>query len=330
MKPKISYRQARFEDAEAIAKVHMKAWKESYVGLIEQEYLDAISFNDRLTLRKKILTTNIHGFFNLVVLHNEEIIGFCDAGPCSSKSIGYKGEIYAIYLLNEYKHSGIGSELIQKTKEHLLEQQMTPFIVWTLADNKKACQFYKKHGGIIFDKKVEKIGRIEYQEIGYLFDLSPTISLVTGADVPSLVALSYQKRRLYEKAQPKFWKYAGDHAEQAQTKWFEESLTLDDHIMLTATQGDTIVGFIIGKLVAAPEVYNPGGLTLMIDDFCVKHPSDWLVVGAKLIDEIKIRAKEKGAAQIVVVSGAQDEPKRQFLRSCKLSPASEWYVGGIE
>ena len=38
----------------------------------------------------------------------------------------------------------------------------------------------------------------------------------------------------------------------------------------SAVENSDIVGFIIGRLVPAPEVYNPGGLTLMIDDFCVK------------------------------------------------------------
>ena len=35
----------------------------------------------------------------------------------------------------------------------------------------------------------------------------------------------------------------------------------------------------------------------MIDDFCVANESDWPTVGAKLINEIKILAKAKSAAQ---------------------------------
>jgi hypothetical protein len=35
-----------------------------------------------------------------------------------------------------------------------------------------------------------------------------------------------------------------------------------------------LAGFIlIGRLMVAPEVYNPGGLTLLINDFCVSEPS---------------------------------------------------------
>jgi hypothetical protein len=48
------------------------------------------------------------------------------------------------------------------------------------------------------------------------------IRLCTEKDVPYLVALSYHKRRFYEKAQPQFWKYAGPIAEQTQAKWLEE------------------------------------------------------------------------------------------------------------
>ena len=79
----------------------------------------------------------------------------------------------------------------------------------------------------------------------------------------------------------------------------------------------------------APEVYNPGGLTLMIDDFCVQSENLWQSVGAGLIEETKDAAKAKGAKQILVVCGAHDNPKRKFLREQNLQVASEWFVGGI-
>ena len=149
------------------------------------------------------------------------------------------------------------------------------------------------------------------------------------SDVPLFVRFSYSKRLDYEKAQPQFWKYAGDSAEDSQKKWFEELLTRDDYIILTATRHDVVVGFIIGKLMPAPEVYNPGGLTLMIDDFCVETESDWRSVGVGLITEIKNLAKAKDAVQILVVCGAHDDRKRIFLKSIGLTVVSEWYVGGI-
>ena len=88
-------------------------------------------------------------------------------------------------------------------------------------------------------------------------------------------------------------------------------------------------GFLIGRIMKAPEAYDPGGLTLMIDDFCVKAPELWNTVGKSLINKIKIIVKAKGAEQILIVAGAHDQAKVQFLRSIVLSIASEWYIGSI-
>ncbi|WP_207760981.1 GNAT family N-acetyltransferase [Holospora curviuscula] len=156
-----------------------------------------------------------------------------------------------------------------------------------------------------------------------------SIRLSQANDIESIVEMSYQKRRLYEKAQPQFWKYAGDIAELSQAKWFEELLGSNDHIMLTATCHQKIVGFIIGKLMPAPEVYNPGGLTLMIDDFCVANEAEWHSIGSKLVQKIKAIAKLRGAAQVLIVCGSHDGPKCHFLKKMGLTVASEWYVGSI-
>lgn len=148
-------------------------------------------------------------------------------------------------------------------------------------------------------------------------------------DIPSMVALSYQKRRAYEKVQPKFWRYAGTHAEVLQAKWFEERLNDDKSILLTSMHKEKIIGFIVGQLILSPEVYNPGGLTLMVDDFCVDQEIDWLSVGKKLINEIRRQAKERDAEQIIVVCGHHDQAKARFLEEVGLTIVSNWYHGEI-
>ncbi len=154
------------------------------------------------------------------------------------------------------------------------------------------------------------------------------IAQATKADIASMVNLSYQKRRAYEEAQPQFWRYA-EGAESIQHKWFKELLGHEDHIILVAKSDIETIGFIIGRLVKAPEVYDPGGLTLMIDDFCVKQTIDWQSVGNNLMSSIKPIAKAKGAAQFYVVSGAHDNAKCEFLEKFGLSNAAKWYVGSI-
>ncbi|MBN8827964.1 MAG: GNAT family N-acetyltransferase [Sphingobacteriia bacterium] len=157
-----------------------------------------------------------------------------------------------------------------------------------------------------------------------------TVRSSIKSDVESLVKLSRAKRLDYEKVQPIFWRYAGESGDKAQKEWFADLLEMQDYLIFTAESKDKeIIGFIIGRLMSAPEVYNPGGLTLMIDDFCVKSETLWKTVGRALLEKIKTEAKFKAAVQIVVVCGAHDESKRRFLISQKLNIASEWFVGEV-
>ncbi len=183
----------------------------------------------------------------------------------------------------------------------------------------------------------------------------------TSSDIDVMVLLSRAKRRFYEKAQPQFWKYAGEEGDNTQRIWFKELLVDKNYLMFTATShcepksdkavqenndnsiayysapnneaksscDERLLGFVIGKLIPAPEVYNPGGLTLMVDDFYVKSKNLWKFVGARLIEAVNASAKVKGASQILVVCGAHDHPKRKFLNEQNLQVASEWFVGGI-
>lgn len=148
------------------------------------------------------------------------------------------------------------------------------------------------------------------------------------SDIHSMNILSRQKRLAYEKAQPRFWKWAGDSGEEVQKKWFQELICDDNHICLVAKNANEMLGFIIGKVVSAPEVYAPGGKTLIVDDFCVLHES-WSTIGNALLSKARSIAHDKGVAQLVIVSGDHDISKKSFLHNLELSTASVWFVGKV-
>jgi chloramphenicol 3-O phosphotransferase len=150
------------------------------------------------------------------------------------------------------------------------------------------------------------------------------------SDLDDMALLSKAKRLNYEKAQPQFWRYAGKQGDNAQRKWFKTLLESKEYLLLTAqNHNKKMIAFVIGKLITAPEVYDPKGLTLMIDDFCVKSENLWESVGEELIKIIKDHAKIRGATQMVVVCGAHDDLKCKFLKKQNLSIASNWFVGEI-
>jgi ribosomal protein S18 acetylase RimI-like enzyme len=141
------------------------------------------------------------------------------------------------------------------------------------------------------------------------------------SDIDWMVELSHQKRLVYSKEQPNFWKIA-KISDEIQKKYFEKELKNDDVIALIYEEKQ---GFIIGKLVTPPEVYD-AGLTLMIDDFCIKSGDLWMTIGKELLDECQKRAKNMGAKQILVVCGNHDMQKFSLLETMNMNIASRWYT----
>ena len=145
----------------------------------------------------------------------------------------------------------------------------------------------------------------------------------TKSDIDWMVELSHQKRLAYSKEQPNFWKIA-KNSDEIQKKYFEKELKNDDVIALIYEEKQ---GFIIGKLVTPPEVYD-AGLTLMIDDFCISGDL-WMTIGKELLDECQKRAKNMGAKQILIVCGDHDMQKFSLLETMNMNIASRWYTKTI-
>lgn len=155
-----------------------------------------------------------------------------------------------------------------------------------------------------------------------------TVRKAEKQDVPGMVALSEAKRTNYETHSPIFWRKAENSA-KIQAGFFLKLLETDEFLSLVHEENGVINGFIIGRLIPAPPVYNPGGKACVIDDFAVASPSLWGSVGVALRNEVEARARQAGATVSVTVCGAHDQPKRQALTESGAHLASEWYVRPI-
>ena len=143
-------------------------------------------------------------------------------------------------------------------------------------------------------------------------------------DIDWMVEMSYQKRLNYSKKQKNFWKMA-KNSDEIQKKYFEKELKNKNVIALIYQEKQ---GFVIGKLISPPEVYD-AGLTLMIDDFCVKSDDLWLTIGKELLNECQREAKIMNAKQILVVCGDHDRQKFLLLETMNMRVASRWYTKTI-
>jgi hypothetical protein len=148
-------------------------------------------------------------------------------------------------------------------------------------------------------------------------------------DLDLLLAIASVSRTAYVEYQPRFWRPAPD-AEDRQRAYFTAMLDDDRALVLTATEDADLRGFAIGRLVSAPPVYDPGGVSCVVDDFAVADPDEWSTIGSVLFDALRSWAASRDAAQMIVVTARLDEPKRAALQSRGLTLASEWWVGSVD
>lgn len=111
--------------------------------------------------------------------------------------------------------------------------------------------------------------------------------------------------------------------------WLTAQIQNADVVSLVARSNNSLDGYVFASIVDSSPVYDPGGLTGLVDDFAVVNPSLWATVGRQLLDEVKRRLAERGVVQVVVVCGHHDDAKRAALVAAGSTVASEWLVAPL-
>lgn len=163
-------RRAEVGDAPGIARVHIESWKETYTGIISQEYLDSLKIEDRLGLWEKSLsqTSTLSPVF--VALNEEnKIVGFASYGKKRTEKFNADGELNAIYILKKYQREKLGLKLIQAGVNELIEQNYTSMLVWVLEENKSR-NFYESLQAVKSGEETDNIAGKEVIELAYVWD----------------------------------------------------------------------------------------------------------------------------------------------------------------
>ncbi len=161
-------REANLDDASAITRVHIDTWRTTYSEILPEEYLAKLSYQQRESHWKQMLSTAAENNHFIYVVENDvgKIIAFANGGTERTNDAIYKGEIYAIYILKAYQRQGLGRRLIQTLVKRLDELGLESMLVWVLADN-SACDFYKAlYGEPIYTKQIKR-GDRTLNEIAY-------------------------------------------------------------------------------------------------------------------------------------------------------------------
>ncbi len=161
----VHIRRAIKDDISGIAKVHADSWKTTYKGIFANEILDNITYEQREKQWESIFQKEGHHQFRFVAeTLNGTIIGFIDGGVERSGTYNCDGELYAIYLLQQYQGLKIGQKLFQALLSECIKNDMQSLLVWVVTNN--SCKtFYEKFNPEKIDKKF--LERVQVEETAY-------------------------------------------------------------------------------------------------------------------------------------------------------------------
>lgn len=118
--------------------VHWKSWQETYSGLIDDDYLKQMTLDACIEMAEK-WSDNL-----IVAKDGEKVIGFVGYGPSQDPSLSDCGEIFALYVLEDYQNQKVGYNLIQAAFKEL--SAFRRITLWVLKGNDKAIRFYERVG----------------------------------------------------------------------------------------------------------------------------------------------------------------------------------------
>jgi len=162
----INIRSARASDAGAICDVHDASWREAYRGIIPGAELEKIiSKRGPGWWRKAILRGS-----NILLLDAAERIGgYVTFGRNRLPAMRHKGELFELYLHPEFQGLGFGRKMFMAAQNELMRHGYNNMIVWSLADNERAMEFYRQLGGVRIRSANESFGAETRERIAFEF-----------------------------------------------------------------------------------------------------------------------------------------------------------------
>jgi len=154
-------------DIPKIARVHVDVWKSTYKGIVSDNYLQQLSYEKSAKRLMGIYEKNES--IILMAEDGDNVIGFLNGGKERKNDPVYKGEVYAVYILEQYQNKGVGRELIKFFTKYLLENGINNMIIWAFTENKYRC-FYEKLGGKALRNDSYTIDGKLLGETGYCWD----------------------------------------------------------------------------------------------------------------------------------------------------------------
>lgn len=152
------------------AKINIKSWVESYMNIVDEDYLESINTFKELENMKAALINNLKdGSLRYLLKVNNEYVGIFRVRETKYEGFEDYGELGALYLLDRVKKNGYGKIMFDRAKRELSQMGYDKMMVGCLEEN-PSNNFYIHMGGVFLKKNPIRIGGQDLNENIYIFE----------------------------------------------------------------------------------------------------------------------------------------------------------------
>ena len=155
----INIRKALINDAYDIAICHILSWQSAYKGIVPDEYLKNMLLDkEKLVERYRNNIENQKDCEYYCVNYLKKVIGWITINKNDETNIG---EIWAIYLQEDYWGKGYGKIMLNFAINCLKKLGSSDIFLWVFEENYRARYFYEKNNfefnGV--EREVDRYGK---------------------------------------------------------------------------------------------------------------------------------------------------------------------------
>lgn len=162
----INVRKARPHDAEAIARIYVSAWRDTYPLILPSRILLNMSVERQSGRWRNAIAMAAREAVYVAETDKGTILGMASMGRARDSGIGYDAEIYTLYVDPMTTGRGVGRALLAGAFGALAERGHARCVIWAHAKN-PARFFYEAMGGKLIAERTTAMMGVPVPEVAF-------------------------------------------------------------------------------------------------------------------------------------------------------------------
>ncbi len=166
MTRRLIVRKARPGDAEAVARIYVEAWQDTYPAMLPNRLLLAMTVDGQTKRWRNAIAMAAREYVLVVTDETNTIVAMASLGRARDSAFSFDAEIYTLYVDPMRTGAGIGRAVLKGAFAALAERGHSSCIIWAHARN-PARFFYEAMGGKLVAERTANMMGIAVPEIAF-------------------------------------------------------------------------------------------------------------------------------------------------------------------